>query len=277
METLDEFFAIEEIQRDAWGFADKEIVPQSILVAIRNAGGLVLGGFLPDGEMGGFAFSFLAGKERDLHHHSHMAAVKGRLRGSGLALAVKRAQRRRVLDLDLDRITWTYDPLEARNGAFNVRKLGAVAHRYIEDIYGLSSGFIHGGLPTDRVGVTWDLKSPEAIRLAQGRPPATLPPPEEAGRANRTEADGVGPRRPVAWQWDGLGPEVLVEIPRDIQALKGEARGTARSWRLHIREGLPRLFDEGYRIRGFHYDEGEGRPFYLLCRDDPLEVEVVRR
>ena len=41
IESLDEFVQVEDVQREAWGFADKEIVPQSILLAIRNAGGAV--------------------------------------------------------------------------------------------------------------------------------------------------------------------------------------------------------------------------------------------
>ena len=57
VEDLEGLLAIEEIQRQGWGFADKEIVPESVLVAIQRAGGLILGAILPGGEMGGFVFS----------------------------------------------------------------------------------------------------------------------------------------------------------------------------------------------------------------------------
>ena len=267
VKTLDEFFAIEEIQRDAWGFADKELVPQSILLAIGNASGLVLGGFLPDGTMGGFAFSFLAGQEGEYHHHSHMSAVLRRHRGTGLALAIKREQRIQVLGRGLDRITWTYDPIEARNAAFNMRKLGVVADRYLEDVYGLSSGPVHGGLPTDRIAVTWNLKSAKVRRLAGDDPAPAEPPPEDARAFNRTEVDDDGRRKPTAWEWDAAETPALVEIPSDIQALKLEARPLAKAWRMHIREGLGRLFEEGYRINGFHLtDDAERRAFYRLTK-----------
>ena len=267
--TLEEFLAVEEIQRDAWGFADKEIVPQNVLLAIRSAGGLVLGAFLPEGEMGGFVFSIPGQKDGKNFHHSHMAAVRRHSRGSGIALALKREQRRRVLALGLDRIRWTYDPLEARNASFNCRKLGVVADRYVEDIYGLSSGFIHGGLPTDRVAVTWELDSPMVKALAEGVPPPLAPPPDAVKRANHTALAAAGVRRPVGWDLETIGPDALVEIPSDIQRLKGEVRAVAREWRMHIREGLPALFERGYSITGFFFDREGGRPFYLLTRSDP--------
>ena len=268
--SLEEFIAIEEIQREAWGFADKEIVPESILVAIQKAGGLVLGAFSPAGRMEGFVFSVPGLKEGRAFHHSHMAAVRPPLQGSGIALALKREQRKRVLEMGLDRILWTFDPIEARNGSFNFRKLGVVAHRYIENLYGLSSGFIHGGLPTDRVEVVWDLNSERTLERAGGDPPPSTPPPEGLPRLNRTERDPSGRRAPVSWGWEGSSPAVLIEIPADIRALKETARPIARRWRMHIREGLGALLGEGYRIEGFHLLRGEDpRPFYLLRKGRP--------
>ena len=270
VEALEHFHQIEEVQREAWGFADKEIVPQSVLLAIRNAGGLVLGAFEPGGRLDGFAFSFLAERGGERFHHSHMAAVRPGCKGSGMAFALKQAQRSRVLELGIDLVTWTYDPIEARNGAFNVRKLGVTAHRYLDDIYGLSSGFIHGGMATDRVAVRWELRSPRAVERAEAGLAPTAPPPDGVPCANETRRDEAGRRVPVAWAWDSVEERVLVEIPSDIQALKREARLSAKAWRLHIREGLGRLLGEGYRIDDFHArdgDPGEGRrPFYLLRR-----------
>ena len=271
VEALGDYIQVEDVQREAWGFADKEIVPQSILLAIRNAGGIVIGAFEPCGRLGGFAFSFAAERDGERFHHSHMAAVRPRCSGKGMAFALKQEQRRRVLELGFDRITWTFDPIEARNAAFNLRKLGVIAHSYLDDIYGLSSGFIHGGMATDRIAVRWLLNSDRARERAEHGPPPATPPPEGVPCINETQRNEAGRRVPVAWAWDSVEETVLVEIPSDIQALKREARLSAKSWRRHIREGLGRLMGEGYEIVDLFDSPAEGaeerRPFYLLQRN----------
>jgi predicted GNAT superfamily acetyltransferase len=265
--TLEEGHQAEEIQRAAWGFADKEIVPQNTLLAVRSAGGIVTGAFLRDGTMAGFLFSFAAMRDGEVYHHSHMAAVHPAHQGLGVAYALKMDQRRRVLDLGLDRIVWTFDPLESRNGALNLRKLGVVAHEYKEDIYGLSSGPVHGGMATDRVTARWDLNAEGVRRRAEEGPPRMEPPPGDVAQVNRVDTDAKGRRVPIGWDWGCLGDPMLVEIPWNIAGLKRDARMIARDWRMHIREGLRRLLGEGYEIIDFFVDgDGDPRSLYLLRR-----------
>jgi predicted GNAT superfamily acetyltransferase len=217
--------------------------------------------------MAGFLFSFAAMKDGEVYHHSHMAAVHPAHQGAGIAYALKMDQRKRVLDLGLDRIVWTFDPLESRNAALNLRKLGVVAHEYKEDIYGLSSGPVHGGMATDRVTVRWDLNAEGVRRRAEEGPPATEPLPADVARINRTVVDGEGRRIPTGWDWALAGSRVLVEIPWDIGALKLDSRMVARDWRMHLREGLGRLLGEGCEIVDFFVDgDGDPRSFYLLRR-----------
>ena len=46
------------------------------------------------------------------------------------------AQYRRTLELGQDLITWTFDPLESKNGHLNLNRLNAVVKRYYVNLYG---------------------------------------------------------------------------------------------------------------------------------------------
>ncbi len=52
-------------------------------------------------------------------------------------------------------IEWTFDPLEIKNAYLNIEKLGAIARRYNENQYGITSSPLQGGLPTDRLVAEW--------------------------------------------------------------------------------------------------------------------------
>ena len=53
-------------------------------------------------------------------------------------------------------IVWTVDPLRAANARLNFERLGAYADEYLEDLYGADfAPGLYGGLPTDRLLVTW--------------------------------------------------------------------------------------------------------------------------
>lgn len=174
-----EFLACEEIQRRAFGYADRDIVPKNELISIARSGGLVLGAFEEGGEMLGFVFGFVGRDHRSgaLYHSSRMVAVVPEARRRGLALALKYAQRDAVLAQGLREIRWTFDPLAAGNARLNLHKLGAVANGYVRDLYGPSSSPLHAH-GTDRLTVTWVLDRPrraapadaERIALPAGAP-----------------------------------------------------------------------------------------------------------
>src|SRR5215470_12464889 len=57
--SMEEFHAVEEIQSEAWGFSELDVVPMGQLVAAKWAGGPVLGAF-EGPRMIGFAYGFPA-------------------------------------------------------------------------------------------------------------------------------------------------------------------------------------------------------------------------
>lgn len=157
--THGEIHAVEQLQRDAWGEPDIDVVPLHMLLTPPRHGGLLLGAF--DGDrLVGFVFGFL-GLTADgrLKHCSHMAGVHPDYRDQGVGYALKLAQREHVLAQGLDLVTWTFDPLETRNAQLNFHKLGAICNTYIRNLYGAMRAAINAGPPSDRFEVEWWIRS----------------------------------------------------------------------------------------------------------------------
>jgi predicted GNAT superfamily acetyltransferase len=101
-----------------------------------------------------------------------MLAVREGYRNRGVGAQLKLEQRREALKRGIRHMEWTFDPLEIKNAYLNIHKLGAIACRYEEDFYGVSSSRLQGGLPTDRLVAEWRLDSPRVEAILQGRPAA---------------------------------------------------------------------------------------------------------
>jgi predicted GNAT superfamily acetyltransferase len=133
--------------------------------------GQLIGAF-DDEKLIGIALSFYAAPGGQLRLHSHRVGVLPEYQNRGIGRMLKLAQRRDALVRGIKVIQWTFDPLQQRNAHFNIAKLGGVARQYIANLYGTTSSPLHGGLPTDRLLVEWDLESPRVIRILDGEKPA---------------------------------------------------------------------------------------------------------
>ncbi len=165
--------------------------------------------------MMGFVLSFLAptslpGAARGLSHHSHMAGVAPEWQNRGLGTALKLAQREAVLAQGLNLITWTYDPLEARNATLNIHKLGAICRTYHREYYGEMRDTLNAGVASDRFEVEWWLDKPSTFNSQ----PAT---------------------------------RLEIDIPRDFQSMKRADINLARAWRMRTRLQFEDAFAQGYR------------------------------
>src|SRR5713226_7831102 len=159
---------IEDLQRDVWGMPDLEVVPTHQLLAAVAAGGVVLGAFDDTGALLGFCYGFIGLRDGRLFFYSHMAGVRPGHQNHQVGFLLKRAQREAALERGLDRMVWTYDPLQSLNAAFNLRKLGATAHRYYVDYYGEMPDAINRGVPSDRLEVDWWLRDPQVDAKLSG-------------------------------------------------------------------------------------------------------------
>ena len=157
-----EMHAVEDLQKEVWGFPDLEVVPYSHLIASVKSGGVLLGAF--DNEnLVGFAYGFVSYEYGKAAHHSHMVAVKPEYRNYSLGAKLKLAQREVVLTQGIKMMSWTFDPLQSLNAYFNFNKLGVISNQYFVNFYGAdAASFLHQN-STDRLWVTWNLASRRVV------------------------------------------------------------------------------------------------------------------
>lgn len=254
------------IQDEVWS-GDVAVPPQLMLAIVHNGGFVALGYVDGDLTPAGFVFGFLGIYDFHFRHHSHMLAVRREHRGSGLALALKEAQRDHCLDQGIEIMAWTMDPLEALNARFNFGKLGAYAREYHRDFYGAMPDKLNTGLPSDRFYVEWPIGMDRTYRRLRGddRPPA-LDDAEGEGIRYLLRADGD---RPALQDPPSAESHLLVEIPADFQALKREDASLALQWRIAARGAFEGAFARGYAAVEFLRGR-DGRGAYLLVPQPPL-------
>jgi predicted GNAT superfamily acetyltransferase len=269
LKTIDEYRACEELQFEVWHMPDYlEVVPLHVLVAGQKAGGVLLAAF-EGGKVLGFVFGFtgLDGDGRP-YHYSHMMAVAPGVQGQGIGWQLKCAQREAVLAQGLDRICWTYDPLEARNGHLNITKLGAVCRTYLRDLYGTMADGLNAGLPSDRFQVDWWIATQRVAERLGGRGRGERPATDVW--VLRGEDTAAGLRGPGSPNLDFGKERVAVEIPASYQSLKAADTGLALAWRLAARQALEACFASGYLVIAMGWEAGVtgGRAYYILEHDE---------
>ena len=130
--SLHEFRECERIQAEVWGSVG---VGAELVSVAAKYGGLVLGAFAGH-KLVGFLCAFLARRQGQIIHWSHMMALRPNYRDQGLGLRMKLAHRKIALAEGIKSVCWTYDPLQSRNAVLNISRLGAVAEEYVPDCYG---------------------------------------------------------------------------------------------------------------------------------------------
>ncbi len=260
-----DFDACVLLQRAVWGLGDLEITSAIQMIASIHAGGMLHVAESPEGQTVGFAYAFAGLRGHTPHLHSDMLAVLPEHQKLGVGVRLKWAQRQEALARGLSLITWTYDPLQARNANLNLRRLGAEASEFIEDLYGITTSSLHHGLPTDRLLVRWELRAPRVEeRAREGEPPRSVAMPD-APRINEVKWQGGWPVSSEP-RLDLEDPELLLEIPPDWDVLCQAAPRMAETWHGVARRAFETYFARGYRAADFAptEDAGRRRPFYIL-------------
>jgi predicted GNAT superfamily acetyltransferase len=258
---------VEDLQKEVWTLQDRDITPVTQLVAVRHAGGQLIGA-RDAGALVGFVYGFIGLEGGQTIHHSHMLAVKPAYRNSDVGYKLKLAQRERVLAQGLNRVTWTFDPLQSLNAYFNVCKLGVVSDAYKINFYGpeTSSGLHRIG--TDRLWVTWVLDSDRVQQRLNGR---SVGHEVDARATPLVVADADGWPCELPSNEALAGPQALIEIPSDINNVQRQNAEQAMRWREVTRRAFTDAFASGFHVadfvrqtRGAHsvgvYVLSQGRP-----------------
>ncbi|HEX6062624.1 MAG TPA: GNAT family N-acetyltransferase [Longimicrobiales bacterium] len=246
LKTAAELHACVALQRETWGESFNEVVPPAILQVSQYIGGVSAGAFLPNDEMIGFVFG-LTGIENTATgsvvgvHWSDMLAVKQEYRNRGIGERLKRYQRDALLKRNVQRVYWTFDPLDAKNAYVNFCRLGIIAREYRVDMYGEQTDSpLHQGIGTDRLIAVWPIASRRVSERLEGirKPPKNI--------AQR------------------------IDVPLDIHDIKAREPDVARQWRERTRAAFREHLDDGYVVVDFVREATRGS--YLLASPSDLEI-----
>lgn len=235
--TLDELAECVELQREVFALPEVELSPVRHFVVTRNAGGFTLGAY--DGDrLAGYVLSVPAFLRGEKAFYSHMTGVRQEYQSTGVGRRLKWAQRERALELGVKSIKWTFEPVKARNGYFNLEKLGAIVTEYERNFYGTDYAVSPEsgkqiGLQSDRLFAEWHLESDKVLALAAG----------ETWTETRT-------------------PEAEVATINDWSELVANDPAAALELQLRVREGFESALGKGLHAAAFKRDDVE--PKYLM-------------
>ena len=193
-----------------------EITP-NLLQAMVHSGAYLSGAFV-DGNCVGAAFAFPA-TTGGLHLHSHMTAVLDNFRDKGIGYALKVDQYKWAKQNNYKEITWTFDPLVARNAKLNILKLGVDISAYYPNFYGDMPDELNAGDESDRVMAS--------LKVVGDTPTArsVISSPDKSA--------------------------VLIAIPDDIVAIRGKDLAENLRWRRSVRDEFVGVLARGGKVIGF--------------------------
>ncbi len=269
LKTIDEMTPLVELQKTIWGYTDPYTA--RLLLVVSKTGGQVLGAYV-DEKLVGFAFMFYAYRKGENYLHSQMVGVLPEYRNANVGYALKLAQRDYALKLGLNRIEWTFDPLQSKNAYFNVHKLGAVIRRYEPNYYGNLGGVFNDNLDSDRVYAEWYVNSDRVKIRLKGENELQIPTDIrviESKTVNQVVFNSQGLARNQSYTLHPSDVNFFIEIPEDFEVIKQDL-DLAREWRRQLREMLMYFLGEGYSILevvSLRVDN-KRRNFYYLAHEN---------
>ena len=237
--TLEELSECLSLQREVFDLPEVELSPVRHFVVTKNAGGFTLGAY-DGGRLAGYVLSVPAFMRGERAFYSHMTGVRKEYQSTGVGRQLKWAQRERALAEGVKYIKWTFEPVKARNGYFNLEKLGAIVSEYQRNFYGTDYAVSPEsgkqiGLQSDRLFAEWHLESEKVKTLAGG------------GHWFETRI-----------------PEVEIEIVNDWNSLVESDPQAGLDLQLRVREQFEAAIARGLVAGGFVRDEN--RPRYLMFK-----------
>ncbi len=192
-------------------------------IIAQHSGGFTLGAFSPEEQLLGFLNTLPAiGDGNKAIYYSHMLGIAPEFQDNGIGYALKLRQREEAIKNNIPLIRWTFDPLQSRNGHFNINKLGCVVRKYKVNFYGAGASTIFdAGIEADRLIAEWWVASrrvENALSRAQDIINETSP---------------------------------FVEVPLDFAVVRARNLEEANQWRSQVREEFQKLLDRNLVCTGF--------------------------
>lgn len=270
------------LQTIYWGNEADALVPLHMLLSLARYGGHIIGAY--DGkQMVGLLMGFL-GYDSDRHTSpltmddlifmSKRMVVLPDYRGQQIGYNLKLKQRDLAIKMGVNCISWTFDPLLARNAHLNIRKLGGIIRHYIVNYFGESIS--NPTLSADRVVIEWRVLHPHVnARMSEKSMSTSLETYLSDGAVviNPIQDENSLPYPAMVTTVRDHDGTLLLEIPKDFVSLQTSATEVANRWRSHVRESFKSILDLGYIVTDFvREDYGElNRTFYVFNRHDNLK------
>ena len=217
LETLTDQTLGRDIFDKTWAMDSGTEITPNLLQAMVHSGAYLSGAFI-DKKCVGAAFAFPA-TTKGLHLHSHMTAVLDKYRDQGIGYALKIDQWHWAKKNNYAEITWTFDPLVARNAKLNLIKLGVDISAYYPNFYGDMPDALNAGDESDRVMASWKVVGEQPLAKSVITNPS--------------------------------GSDRLIKIPEDIVAIRSEDISENLKWRHKVRDEFMQAFKKGGKVVGF--------------------------
>jgi len=208
---------VRRIFDDTWAMDSGTEITPNLLQAMIHSGSYLSGAFIFS-ECVGASLAFPA-TTGGLHLHSHMTAVLDDYRDQGIGYALKIDQWHWAKKNNYKEITWTFDPLVARNAKLNLIKLGVDISAYYPNFYGDMPDALNAGDESDRVMASWKVVGDQPVAKS------VIIDPDQA--------------------------DTLIKIPEDIVTIRSEDISENLKWRHKVREEFMRAFEKGGKVVGF--------------------------
>jgi predicted GNAT superfamily acetyltransferase len=253
IKTFDQFEEISKLQNTIWNLSDRDIISTISLRALSMKYplmGLIMGAY-DSNKLVGFAICMPTREPSTLYGLIMGVLPEYQRLEIGNSLGVKILEK--CLQQGINKICWTFDPLEVGLGQLYINKWGAVAVRYEKDYYQLRDEQ-NSKIPQDRFVVDCNLMSNRVIE-----------------RINK-KTDSVSLKKsqakfPVAEENNYPdSPEVLIKIPNNFGQLKKSNPLQAIQYRMKTRKILEEyISNRTYFIASMLMEEVDGeRQYYYL-------------
>ena len=187
-----------------------------------------------DGVLAGFLLGFFrfptgaAGTGMHVYRHdlqleSQLLAVAPGKRRRRIGQSLKRLQARQAVEMGIDLINWTTDPLLFANALLNFNRLGAVACEFEPSLYSFRNEL--NRVIASRLSMLWAVRSRRVQRALQGRgQPGPLEIETDPAFTIVNRADGSA-------LFGATTSRIAIEIPSDWVTLQRQDMPAAQRWR----------------------------------------------
>lgn len=238
--SAEEAAEVRKMQRSIWHSAPDGLYPSDLHSDDGGMGCSLVARV--DGDLAGFLLGFFrfptgpAGPgldiyRQDLQLESQLLAVAPGKRRRRIGQVLKRLQARQAVEMGIDLISWTTDPLLFGNALLNFTRLGAVACEFQPSQYSFRNEL--NRVIASRLNLLWAVRSKRVLRALRGSGqfgPSLVEADPELTVVNQAEGSPI---------FGAESARIAIEIPSDWVTLQRDDMRVAQRWRAVTN----RLFD----------------------------------